>query len=130
MAQFIKYNANPINKRVGDCTVRAISKALNQSWEKTFVEMCVQSLMLCDMPSANYVWGAYLKHKGFKREIIPDYFPDCYTVKDFCNDNPKGTFVLAVSGHTVAVKDGQYFDTWDSGDEIPIYYFTKSEEKL
>lgn len=125
---FIKYNANPINKRVGDCTVRAISKVLNQSWDKTFVEMCVESFILCDMPSANHVWGAYLKHKGFKKKIIPDYFSECYTVKDFCNDNPKGTFVLAISGHVVAVKDGNYFDTWDSGDEIPIYYFMKDEE--
>ena len=24
------------------------------------------------MPSSNVVWGIYLKHKGFKRYVIPD----------------------------------------------------------
>ena len=127
MSNFIRYNANPINKRVGDCTVRAISKALNQTWQRTFIEMCVQSLMLFDMPSANHVWGAYLKHKGFERLIIPDSLPDCYSVKDFCKDNPNEIFILAISGHVVTVIDGDYYDTWDSGDEIPIYYWRRKE---
>lgn len=128
MAQFVRYNANPINKRVGDCTVRAISKALNQDWEKTYAETSLQGFMLCDMPSANHVWGAYLKHKGFERKIIPDTCPDCYTVADFCDDHPHGIYILALSGHVVAVEDGNYYDTWDSGDEIPIYYWQKRKE--
>ena len=33
MYQF--YNANPNAARVGDCTIRAISKVLNQSWDFT-----------------------------------------------------------------------------------------------
>ena len=34
------FNPNPIkNKRVGDCVIRAISKALNQSWEETYIEL-------------------------------------------------------------------------------------------
>ena len=128
MAHFVKYNANPINKRVGDCTVRAISKALDQSWYKTFVEMCVQSVMLCDMPSANHVWGAYLRHKGFERNIIPNSCPDCYTVADFCDDYPYGTYVLALNGHVVTVIDGNYYDTWNSGNEIPLYFGQKRKE--
>ena len=30
------YNINPKNKTVGDCTVRAISKAMGQDWETTY----------------------------------------------------------------------------------------------
>lgn len=122
---WIEYNPNPIGKRVGDCTVRAISKALNQSWEKTYVGMFIQGFMMCDMPSANAVWGAYLKRKGFSRKIIPDDRPDFYTVSDFCRDNPNGVYVLALSEHVIAVVDGDYYDTWDSGGEMPIYYWTK-----
>lgn len=29
---YTHYNPNPAQKSVGDCTVRAISKALDQSW--------------------------------------------------------------------------------------------------
>lgn len=74
---------------------------------------------MCDMPSANHVWGAYLKRKGFKRSAIIE--GEDYTVRDFCFDNPRGIFVLACSGHVVAVIDGRYYDTWDSGDVVPLY---------
>ncbi len=124
---WIKYNANPINIRVGDCTVRAISKALNQSWEQTYIDLFLQGFLMCDMPSANAVWGAYLRKKKFSRYIISDQCPDCYTVSDFCRDNPNGTYILALSGHVIAVIDGNYYDTWDSGGEIPIYFWRKKE---
>ena len=39
-----KYNPNPKGACVGDCTVRAISKALNQSWEDT-LEMDIVELL-------------------------------------------------------------------------------------
>ncbi len=122
---FEKYNANPQKKSVGDCTVRAISAALGQSWEKTYTGICLQGFVMCDMPSANHVWGAYLKSRGFVRNAISDDMPENYSVRDFCVDNPSGTFVLACSGHVVAVIDGKYYDTWDSGDEIPLYYWKR-----
>ena len=58
---WIHKNENPLNERVGDCVIRAISTALSQSWEKTFVELCVQAFMDCDLPSSNSVWAEYLK---------------------------------------------------------------------
>ena len=120
-----EYNPNPIGIRVGDCVVRAISKVLDQDWETTFVALCLQGLMLCDMPSSNAVWAAYLRHKGFKKRIIPDTCPECYTVKDFCEEHPKGRFVLGTGKHAVAVVDGNCFDAWHSLNETPIYYFEK-----
>ncbi len=126
---FIKYNANPEGKNVGDCTVRAISKVLGTDWETVFIELMIQGLILSDMPSANYVWGSYLKSKGFERKVIPNEFPDDYDINDFCKDNPKGTFLLALPTHVVAVVDGNFYDTWDSRNEIPIYYWQKKEGK-
>ena len=65
------YNPNPIkNKRVGDCVVRAISKALNQSWEETYIELSLLGYIMGDWGSSNSVWNAYLKSKGFIRAII------------------------------------------------------------
>jgi hypothetical protein len=122
---FIKHNQNPAGRNVGDCTVRAISLALDQGWEETFVGLALKGYEMRDMPSANHVWGAYLREKGFVRRIIPDTCPDCYTVSDFADDHPKGTYILALSGHVVCVKNGNYIDTWDSGNKIPIYYWQK-----
>lgn len=124
---FKYYNPNPDNKRAGDCTVRAISKALAQSWEETFVGLAFMGFMLCDMPSANHVWGAYLKQKGFRRHLIPEECPICYTVDSFCEEHPAGTYILALDSHVIAVVDGDYYDSWDSGNEVPVYYWKKEE---
>ena len=121
---FQMFNANPLHNRVGDCVVRSLAFALNQSWEQTYIELCVQGYTMCDMPTANHVWGEYLIRKGYKRKLVPD---DVRTVCDFCDMFRKGSYILAISGHVVAVQDGCYYDSWDSGNEVPIYYWEKSE---
>lgn len=123
----VYYNPNPIHKRVGDCTVRALSKVLDKKWEETFIGLCVQALMMCDMPNADSVWSQYLKDLGWKRRVVPSECDGCYTVEDFCRDHPKGMFLLALDSHVIAVKDGDYYDTWDSGDETPIYYYERED---
>lgn len=125
MAKWQYFNPNPENNLVGDCTIRAISKALDQDWEQTYIDLCLQGFVMHDMPSSNNVWGKYLKSKGFVRSIIPNTCPDCYTITDFCNDNPQGIYLVATGSHIVCVINGSYYDTWDSGSEVPIYYFVK-----
>ena len=51
------YNPNPYEKNVGDCTVRAISKALEQDWYRTYLGLCIEGAVRGDMPSANATWG-------------------------------------------------------------------------
>lgn len=121
------YNPNPRHNRVGDCAVRAVARATDQDWETAYTGLYVKGYSMGDLPSANAVWGAYLRDKGFKREIIPNTCPDCYTVQDFCEDHPHGMYVLALDGHVVTVYDGDYFDTWDSGNETVLYYWYKEE---
>lgn len=96
-----------------------------QSWDETYTALCVYGLMLGDMPSANAVWGAYLRSKGYEKRIIPDTCSDCYTVENFADDHQDGTFVLALSGHVVCVQDGTLFDSWNSKGEVPLYYWHK-----
>lgn len=78
-----------------------------------------------DMPSSNRVWGAFLNNNGYSKHVIPNTCPDCYSVKEFCYDHPVGRYLLALDGHVVAVVDGCYYDTWDSGNEIPLFYWRK-----
>lgn len=124
---FIFRNPNPINNLVGDCVIRAISILTDKSWENSYMDVVEQGGMMYDMPSSNEVWGAYLRKIGYTRKVIPNTCPDCYTIKNFCMDNPKGKYLLATGSHVVTVIDGDYYDTWDSGNEIPIYYFTKED---
>lgn len=124
---YIRYNPNPQKATVGDCVIRAVSKVTGLTWEQTYIDLCIEGLLLSDLPSANIVWGTYLKQHGFKRFIVPNTCPDCYTVEDFARDHSKGTYLLAVSGHVVAVKDGDWYDTWDSRNEVPAYYWRKEQ---
>ena len=119
------YNPNPQAARVGDCVIRAVSFATGQEWYKTYLDLCVYGLINCDLPSSNAVWGRYLRDRGYRRRMIPDTCPACYTVRQFTEEHPDGTYILAISGHVVAVRDGDYYDTWDSGDEVPVYYWEK-----
>ena len=127
-ANWVEHNENPSGKLVGDCVIRALSRTLDQDWARTYIELCLQGFIDRDMPSANNVWGAYLRSKGYRRAVLADECPDCYNVRDFCRDYPNGRYVLALSGHVVAVVDGDYYDTWDSGDEAPLYYWYKEDE--
>lgn len=119
------YNSNPQGRRVGDCAVRAVAKATGQSWDAAYAELAAQAKAMADMPSSDAVWGAFLKRRGFTKHILPESCPECYTAADFARDHRRGVYVLAFGGHVATVKDGVLYDSWDSSNEIPIYYWEK-----
>lgn len=125
MNHYAYVNPNPREKKVGDCTVRAISLALDKTWEEVYLDLCVQGYMMLDMPSSNDVWGKYLIDKGWKYYRLQDTCPFCYTINNFCEDHKSGTFIVATGTHVVCVKDGIYYDSWDSGDKVPLFFFGK-----
>lgn len=126
---WIEFNNNPTGRRVGDCAVRAVSVALGIDWESAYAMMSTNGYLMGDMPSSNSVWGAVLRQNGFYRKSLPDTCPDCYTAEDFCNDYPEGIYVLGFGTHVATVIDGNIYDSWDSSQEIPQYYWYKKEEK-
>ena len=124
---WIEYNPNPTGRKVGDCAVRAIAKALSIDWETAYNLIASNGFAMGDMPSSDSVWGSVLRQNGFYRKSIPNYCPDCYTVKEFCRDNPKGVFVLGFGGHVATVIDGNLYDSWNSLNEIPVYVWYRKE---
>lgn len=123
-----RYNPNPDGRLVGDCTVRAIGKMLDLSWEDAYLKLCMCGFEMRDMPSSNAVWGELLRQHGYFRSTIPNTCPRCYTIADFCQEHRLGKYLLATGTHVVAVEDGYYYDAWDSGNEIPVYYWSKEED--
>lgn len=122
---YVFFNCNPRGIRVGDCAVRAVSKAIGQDWTDAYIGLCATGLALRDMPSANYVWGMYLKKYGFEEHMISSICPDCVTVSQFAKDHPEGRYVLATQNHVVCVDSGNWYDSWDSSDEVVLYYYKK-----
>ena len=122
------YNPNPAGRSAGDCVIRAVAKATGTDWEGAYAALSAAGLAARDLPNADHVWGSYLRRNGFRRDMLPAECHDGYTVSAFAEDHPSGTFVLSMPGrHVVAVVDGQYYDSWDSGQEVPAYYYEKEE---
>ena len=123
---FQEYNPNPSGRRVEDCTVRAISKALGIDWKAAYAMLTAEGYAMSDMPHANNVWGSVLHQNGFTRHSIENTCPNCYTAEDFCVDHPEGVYVLGFGNHVATVKDGTLYDTWDSSDRVPQYFWYRA----
>lgn len=128
MSTWVEYNPNPTGRRVGDCAVRAIAVALNVDWERAFDLLADAGYQMGDMPSSDSVWGAVLRRHGFYKLAIPLSCPDCYTAADFARDHKHGIYVLGFGGHVATVVNGHIYDSWDSSQEIPVYYWYKKRE--
>ena len=123
MSYWIEYNPNPDDRRVIDCTVRAVAAALGVDWDAAYAMIAARGFEVKDMPVGNGTWGSVLRRNGFRRAVIPNWCPDCYTAADFCRDHPTGTYVLGFWDHVAAVIGGRIYDTFDSSGEILQYYW-------
>ena len=122
---WIEYNPNPKKLHVGDCTVRSICAVTGLDWHTVHKALCDLSGDMADMPSADRVWWALLEQMGFSRKKMIDRCPECYTVAQFAYDHPRGIYVLGPHEHAVAVINGDWWDSWDSGNTVPTYYFRR-----
>lgn len=120
---WIRCNPNPGHKYVDDCVVRAIAIATNRRWIDVYDDLCVTGRTEYNMPSSNDVWGLYLYQLGFEPFLLPESCPSCVTVSEFTKRFPRGTYIIGTGTHAVAVLNGDYYDTWDSGKEVPSYFW-------
>lgn len=120
---FILYNPNPFGRMVDDCAVRALTLALDMDWKDVHRLLSDLALKMGDMPHADDVWGAALGQHGYRRMTIPNTCPSCYTVGQFAYDHPSGIYVLGLSGHVTTVVDGNVYDTWNTLNNIPVYFW-------
>ena len=125
MSRYVKLNMNPEHNDEPDCTIRAICLLLDKSWDAVYLEVCAEGFNMKRMPFTDKVWSSYLTKENCVRYRLPDTCPMCYTVFDFAMEHPKGQFLVKVDSHVVAVVDGYYYDTWDSGNETALYYWRK-----
>ena len=128
MSRWKNYNPNPVSRNVGDCSIRALTVALGVDWENAFAMLSTNAFQMADMMSSNSVISSVLRQHGYRRSVIPNSCPDCYTIADFADDHPEGTYVVGTGTHVVAVKDGEIWDSWDSSHEIPQYFWWKEKK--
>lgn len=123
MMSYKQINLNPMDYNEGDCVVRAIALAMDQDWGTIYLDLCLKGYVMGRMPESNKVWPTYLAEHGWQYHRLQDSCPFCYTIEDFCKEHSSGTFIVATGSHVVCVKDGTYYDSWDSGEKVALFYF-------
>lgn len=124
--EYYQPNKKDIKDKYGDCVIRALTKVLDMEWLEVFDDIHPISRELQVPFNCKPCFEAYLKTKGFEYVGISNKKGSKRpTVESFAKDHPKGTYYLNVANHCVAVVDGKYFDTWDSGYKSLYGYWIK-----
>ena len=121
-----EYNPNPKGKNIGDCTLRAYCAAFNISWEEAFD-------IASEIAKENASMIQYVAEKvlveHFDCHISDEYnkktvkAKDRITVAEFAETHPYGIYILRIRNHVVTLKNGEYWDSWDSGSKkIDVVY--------
>lgn len=120
---WVRTNPNPKHKHVPDCVIRALAIVLNKTWYQVYDDLYLVGRWECSVSCHDDVWGAYLHMQGFEQFMLPEACPRCISIREFTKYYPKGRYVIGTGGHAVAIIDGDYYDSWDSGDEIPSFFW-------
>ena len=129
MYKYYQPNRKDLKDKYGDCTIRALSKALGVTWLEAFeltIPYCkeYQCTNIFDMPhdleaqvmnKLGFRYYGVSNAKGSKRP----------TVASFARSHKAGVYILNVANHEVAVIDGVYYDTWDCGYKSLYGYYEK-----
>lgn len=127
---FRYFNANPKNRKGGDCVVRAVAAALGQSWEQTVREMTEVGIKCGFVLNDKYTYDKYLQKKGFVKARQPVKADGTkYKGYEFCKELAKGKRIVANIGthHVVAIIDGKVHDIWNSDDGAIGNYWYREE---
>lgn len=122
--RWIKYNPNPKHRNTGDCTIRAYTKAFGISWDEAYEIASRYGKDYGALPNDAKVVDKILTEEfGCTIKRFPKS-GDRNTVEEFAATHPKGTFIAKVHGHVVAVVDGKYYDSWNSGSKKIMAIYT------
>ena len=135
MAEWLKYNVNPLGRRTGDCVYRAFAVFLDIPWRQAVLELVHWSM---DRGLTNFnfrsTYNEFLKEKGYIRHKAPK---KGISVEDFIDSfAEKGkTYILSCPRHLTIVRSGDstecpyLVDTWDCRKKVVDGYWVKNTGK-
>ena len=123
-------NPHPKGKRVGDCIKRAYVIASSINYHdmtimlNRFKKQCGDTHNYWKLFVEQVLLGT--KNKG---DMQHEFYGRRYTVNEWAKWWDNDTCVLRCSKHLVATKNGDYLDTWDSGEKgVYIAWFIPKYE--
>ena len=124
---YFQPNKKDLKDKTGDCQIRAFCKVLDIDWLTAFdltIPICreLQTYTIFDcnlektkeaMETLGFTYTGISNKKGSTRP----------TVDSFAKSHPTGRYIVSLARHVVAVVDGKYYDTWDSGYKSLYGYY-------
>ena len=127
--RFVAYNANPKNKKVDDCVVRALSKATGMGWYEVYDELCKMGRKMCCMPNDKKTEERFMREHGFVRFGYGKIEAGTKREKigEFGRNHPNGTYVCRLASHLTVVVDGVWYDleSWERWGDTSVYSYWK-----
>ena len=128
------YNAHPKGLSVGDCVKRAISKAANMDYMEVQRELNrYKKVTGAKSYNTDYNPHKYVENvlHGVKFSFPAKKGQKRMTPEQFCEDHPRGNFILNMAGHWTCIVDGVIYDTWDpSGRCVYTAYRVTPQKKF
>lgn len=110
------YNANPLGRKVNDCTVRAIALATGESWDSTYnylSDYAQQEAVMMD----NVVYIDKFLDRNFEK-IYTNEKGYNMTVDDVSKRWYRGTYLITMKNHITCCIDGIIYDTFNPSDRL------------
>lgn len=133
---FRYYNANPKDRRTGDCVFRAIALSTGKTWDEVLDDLTVYAHKYKVAPNDTAAYDKYLKDLGYTKMAQPRKKDNTkYTGEEFCRDYlskfrlGKYDVVAHIGGHhIVAIVDCQVVDIWNSSYKTIGNYWIRRRE--
>lgn len=110
MAELVYYNRNPDGNRENDCVTRAISLACDIPYAD------VRKMLFHTAKLLNCEKLCVMCYKFLIEDVLKCKRVNCDGMMpaDFADLNPRGIYLLRVSGHIICLMDGCIYDIFDS----------------
>lgn len=114
MARFKYLNINPDGEKIGDCVTRAISLATGIN----YFDVAEDLILSADMLGCDALYLCCYTHLLDDIYNLPQVECEGYTVEEFADIHPTGTYIVRMGGHLSTIIDNCVYDIWDCRDEF------------
>ena len=108
----------------GDCVIRSIAIALNQSYRQTLIDLCELGIELGRLPNDKIVFNKYLINKGWVKRKAKRVNGKLMKLKDTTFDESR--LLVSTRGHLTCVIDNVIHDDWDCRSHYAGIYWSNN----
>lgn len=116
---YVHYQPNPFGRSTTDCSIRAISKIMECSWDEALDVIVKYAKKYKDQTNCSTNLNTLLYEELGMHVFEPK---KRITFEKFAKLHPEGTFALNSVGHICACVNGKLYDSWDSSRNKVEYY--------